>query len=83
MSLFRRILQAPVGPDLFAASSVNIILTATGVSTFVGGVLYLPALGLGRGESVIAFLLLLTIPLLCSTLGQLFVLNEQLAKRRD
>ncbi len=80
---FLRLFVTPFGPNLFGAQAVRGLLFVIGIFTFVGGVLYLPALRLTQGEGIISFFLLLAVMLLCVTVGQLFVIVELLEKRES
>src|SRR4051794_12915427 len=78
MTFLRRLFLARIGPNLFGASVIQPVLTAVGVFTFLAGVLYLPSLGPTRVEMILALLLLATVALLCTAVGQLTVLIERL-----
>jgi hypothetical protein len=72
-----------VGPDVLKASFLQPVLTAVGVFTFLAGAWYLPSLGPSRVEMILALLLLATVALLCTAVGQLAVLVERLDRRAD
>jgi hypothetical protein len=81
MTLLRRLFLTRVGPNLFGASVIELVLTTVGVFTFLAGVLYLPYLGPTRVEMILALLLLATVALLCHAVGQLAVIAERLERR--
>lgn len=81
MRLLRRLMFARVGPDLFAASTIQAILTAIGVFTFVAGAMYLPYIRPSRVEMFVLLLLLAAVALLCHIAGQFAVLIERLPAR--
>jgi hypothetical protein len=82
MSLLRRLFLTRVGPNLFAASVIQPVLTAVGVFTFLAGALYLPTLGPTRVEMILVLLLLATVALLCTAVGQLAVLIERTGREK-
>jgi len=83
MTALRRLLTARVGPDLSGAAVLQPTLTAVGVFTFLAGALYLPSLGPTRVEMILALLLLATVALLCTAVGQLTAVLERLDSHRD
>lgn len=83
MNLIRRLLFTRVGPHIGAAAILQPVLTGVGFFTFLAGVLYLPALSPTRMESILALLLLATVALLCTAVGQLAVIIEWLEKKSD
>jgi hypothetical protein len=83
MTLLRRLFFTRMGPDLFGASGIQTILTIVGVFTFLAGAMYLPSLGPTRMEMILALLLLATVALLCTAVGQLAVVIERLEERSE
>jgi len=83
MTRLRRLFFTQVGPNIIGASVIQPVLTAVGVFTFLAGVLYLPSLGPTRVEMILALLLLAAAALLCTAVGQLAVVVEQLGRRSD
>ncbi len=83
MAFLRRLCCSRIGPNIFGASVLQPTLTVVGVFTFIAGVLYLPSLGPTRVEMVLALLLLATVALLCTAVGQLAAVLERLEARGD
>src|SRR3989442_1322611 len=81
MTLLRRLFFGRVGPNLFGASVIQPTMTAVGVFTFLAGTLYLPSLGPSRVEMILVLLLLATVALLCTAVGQLAVVIERLDRQ--
>jgi len=78
----RKLFTMRVGPDLGSATVIQPVLTTLGVFTFLAGALYLPSLGPTRVEMVLTLLLLATVALLCTAVGQLTAILERLESRR-
>jgi len=76
--IIRRLFTARFGPNLLGAAVIQPVLTGVGVFTFLAGVLYLPSLGPTRVEGILALLLLATVALLCTVVGQLAAVLERL-----
>ena len=83
MAVLRRLLTARYGPNLGSAAVIQPVLTSVGVFTFLGGALYLPVLGPSRVEMIVLLLLLATVALLCTAVGQLVAVLERLESRAD
>jgi hypothetical protein len=81
MTFMRRLFLTRFGPNLCGASTIQTVLTAVGVFTFLAGVFYLPSLEPTRVEMILVLLLLALLALLCTAVGQLAVLVEQLNSR--
>ena len=81
MAILRRLLFSRVGPDICGSAVIQPTLTAVGGFTFLAGVLYLPSLGPTRVEAVLALLLLASVALLCTAVGQLAAVQERLDSR--
>lgn len=81
MCAVRRLLTARIESKYSSASVLQAVLTTVGVITFVAGVLYLPTLGPSRVEAILAYLLLATVTLGCTAVGQLGVVIEKLEKK--
>jgi len=83
MTRLRRLFLARIGPDIFSAKVISPALTAVGVFTFLAGALYLPSLAPTRVELIQCLLLLATVALLCTAVGQLAVVIDRLEVRSD
>ena len=83
MTLIRRLLSARIGPDLGSSAVIQPVMTTVGVFTFLAGALYLPSLGPTRVEMIVVLLLLATVALLCTAVGQLTSVLERLKPRGD
>ena len=71
MGFLSRLFRARVGPDLSSASVIQPALAVVGVVTFLAGALYLPVLAPTRVEMIMILLLLASVALLCTAVGQL------------
>lgn len=83
MGFLSRLFRARVGPELSGASVIQPVLTVVGVFTFLAGALYLPVLAPTRVEMIMILLLLASVALLCTAVGQLAVIVERLERRPD
>ncbi len=70
-----------MGPDVFGAAFIQMVLTSVGVFTFLAGALYLPSLHPTRLEMIVVLLLLAAVALLCTAVGQLAIVIERLDER--
>lgn len=80
MTLLRRLFFTRFGPSLFGARVVQPVLTGVGVFTFLAGAIYLPSLGPTRVEGIMCLLLLATVALGCTAVGQLAAVLERLER---
>jgi hypothetical protein len=81
MAYLRRLFTARVGPELCGAAIIQPVMTTLGVFTFLAGALYLPSLAPTRVEMIIVLLLLASVALLCTAVGQLAAILERLNRR--
>ena len=81
MTLLRRLLTTRIGPDLGGSAVIQPVLTTVGMFTFLAGALYLPSLAPTRVEMIVVLLLLATVALLCTAVGQLTAVLERLKPR--
>ena len=81
MAFLRRLFTARVGPELCGAAIIQPVMTIVGVFTFLAGALYLPSLAPMRVEMIVVLLLLATVALLSTAVGQLTAILERLDRR--